>query len=331
MPALLAVVLWGVMFSVIADAVRLVDPFNLTAIRYVLATLLLLVLLAWREGRAGLRFGGRTVEVAVLGSVGFAGFNLFSSVGLTYTQPQHAALMVALTPLLTVLVRWIRDGVRPQPVTLALVAVALAGVALVITRGRFDTLAAVSVGDLLMLAAVAGWSIYTHGAGRFGAWSPLRYTALSALTGTVAIVGLTAVADAIGWQHVPSPAAVGAAGADLAYVVLAGTVIAALAWNTSVRRLGAANAALFMNLVPVTAFGVAMLRGYRPGPAELAGALITIAALVTANLYARGAFTRRPVSADPVAAGEERPVSADPVAAREERPAAACGVNAGAV
>jgi drug/metabolite transporter (DMT)-like permease len=318
MPALLAVVLWGVMFSVIGDAVHFVDPFNLTAIRYALATLLLVAILAWREGRGGLRFGGRTAEVAVLGSVGFAGFNLFSSVGLTYTQPQRAALMVALTPLLTVLVRWARDGVRPQPVTLALVAVALGGVALVITRGRFDTLAGANAGDLLMLAAVAGWSIYTHGAGRFGAWSPLRFTALTALTGTVAIVVLTVVADAIGWQHLPSPAATRAAGADLAYVVLAGTVVAAVAWNTAVRRLGAANAALFMNLVPVTAFGVAMLRGYRPGLAELAGALITIVALVTANLYARGALTRRPVPADPATAPEERP-------------AAACAVNAQAV
>jgi hypothetical protein len=61
-----------------------------------------------------------------------------------------------------------------------------------------------------------------------------------------------------------------------------------------------------------------MLRGYQPGLAELAGALITIVALVTANLYARGALTRRPVPADPAAA-------------REERPATACGVNAQAV
>ncbi|NJC68407.1 DMT family transporter [Planosporangium thailandense] len=306
MPALLAVVLWGVMFSVMGEAVHLVDPFNLTAIRYVLATLLLIAILAWREGRAGLRFGGRTVEVAVLGAVGFAAFNLLLSVGLTYTQPQHAALMMALTPLLTVLVRWARDGERPRPVTLALVAVALVGVALVITRGRFDTLAAVNVGDLLMLAAVTGWAVYTHGAGRFGTWSPLRFSTLSALAGTVVVVVVTAVADAFGWQHLPTPSAVRSAGWELAYIAVAGTVIGALAWNTAVRRLGAGNAALFMNLVPVTAFVVAMLHGYRPGVAEVAGALITIGALVTANLYARGALTRRSTAAVTVLAREEQ-------------------------
>jgi drug/metabolite transporter (DMT)-like permease len=311
-PALLAVVLWGVTFSVVGDALRLVDPFNLTAIRYALATLLLLAILAWREGRGGLRFDGRFVEVAVLGAVGFAGFNLFSSVALTYTQPQNAALMTALTPLLTVLVRWIRDGVRPQPVTLALIAVALGGVVLVITRGRFDTLAGVNVGDLLALAAVVGWSIYTHGAGRFEAWSPLRFTALSAMAGSGVIVVLAAVASLVGWERLPSPADLRAIGPDLAFLVLAGAVIASLAWNIAVHRLGAANAALFMNLSPVTAFAVAMVGGYRPGLPELAGALITIAALVLANLYARRGRTGRPEPADADAdAGTGRPEPAD--------------------
>jgi drug/metabolite transporter (DMT)-like permease len=161
-----------------------------------------------------------------------------------------------------------------------------------------------------MLAAVAGWSIYTHGAGRFQEWSPLRYSALSSLAGSVAIVVLAAVADVIGWQHLPSPAALRAAGFDIAYIVLAGTVVGALAWNTAVQRLGAANAALFMNLVPVTAFGVAMLRGYRPGLAELIGALITIAALVMANLHTRGALTRRTVPVE--APAEERSATLTP-------------------
>ncbi|GAA1811414.1 DMT family transporter [Planosporangium flavigriseum] len=296
MSALVAVVFWGVTFSVVGDALHHVEPFNLTAIRYLLATLLLLAVLVWRERRTGLRYEGRFVEAAVLGAVGFAGFNLFSSVALTHTQPQNAALMTALTPLVTVLVRWARDGVRPQLVSLALIALALTGVALVITRGRLDSLASVNIGDLYAFAAVVGWSIYTHGAGRFAAWSPLRYTALTAVAGTGAIVGCTVAANLIGWEHPPTPADVRAAGFDIAFIVLAGTFAASLAWNIAVHRLGAANAALFMNLVPVTAFAVAIVLGYRPGIAELIGALITIAALVAANLHARRSADRRPVA-----------------------------------
>lgn len=56
------------------------------------------------------------------------------------------------------------------------------------------------------------------------------------------------------------------------------------AWNTGVRRLGPANAALFMNLVPVATFAVQIVRGYRPAAVGLVGAGLTVAALVAANL-----------------------------------------------
>jgi drug/metabolite transporter (DMT)-like permease len=57
-----------------------------------------------------------------------------------------------------------------------------------------------------------------------------------------------------------------------------------------VRRIGAANGALFMNLVPVVTFAVEIGRGYRPGEFEILGALLTIGALVFANLAGRGAI-----------------------------------------
>jgi drug/metabolite transporter (DMT)-like permease len=61
-----------------------------------------------------------------------------------------------------------------------------------------------------------------------------------------------------------------------------------LAWNDGVRRIGPANGALFLNLVPVISFAVAILvQGYEPNGFELLGAAITIAALVYANVASR--------------------------------------------
>ena len=51
-----------------------------------------------------------------------------------------------------------------------------------------------------------------------------------------------------------------------------------------------------MNLVPVVAFMIAIVRGYHPDVAELGGAALTVAALIGANL-ARRQESRRPVSA----------------------------------
>ncbi|NES15719.1 MULTISPECIES: DMT family transporter [Micromonospora] len=308
---LFAVLSWGVMFPVLASALTRVDALNLTTARYVLAAAVLLALLLAREGLAALRAGRRRTELVLLGVVGFAGFNVLTNLALGHAAPQQIALFAATTPLVTQLVRWARDGVRPQPALLGLSLVALVGVGLVITRGRLDGLGQFGPGGLLMIGAVVSWAVYTHGAGRFPEYSPLRYTTLTAVAGTLAMLAASAVADVAGLQHAPAAADLVAVAPQLAYAVLVAAVLAVLAWNTGVRRLGAADAALFMNLVPVTTFLVQTLRGYRPGAVELAGAALTIAALVAANLATR---TRKPSAARPATAVIDRPAVVDPVA-----------------
>ncbi|MGV9216069.1 EamA family transporter [Micromonospora sp. RB23] len=309
---LLAALAWGAMFPILATALVRVDPLNLTTARYLFAAVILVGILLIREGSAALRLGGRGVEVVVLGVVGFAGFNLLTNLALEHAAPQQISLFVATTPIITQLVRWARDGVRPKPLLLVLSLVALLGVGLVITRGSLAGLGQFGLGGLMMIGAVLGWAVYTHGATRFGAWSPLRFTTLTALAGTAAMLAASIGADAVGWQHAPAAADLVAVTPQLAYAVLVAAVVAVLAWNTGVQRLGAANAALFMNLVPVTTFVVQIARGYRPEGVELVGAAITIAALVAANLAAR---TRPRPSAPPRATAVTDPVAVvDPVA-----------------
>jgi drug/metabolite transporter (DMT)-like permease len=284
---LIAVTAWGVLFAIVSSALRHVDAFNLTSVRYLLASLILVGLLAAREGRGALGSGGRAPELVVLGAAGFAGFNLLANLALSHTTPTNAALIASMTPLMTVLIRWARDGVRPRPVQLGLIAVALLGVLLVITKGRLTGLSSFGSGDLLMLGSVLGWALYTHGSSRFPEFSPLRYATLTAVTGTATILTTTAVADSLGWQHLPTAANLGRVWPQVAYLTLVAAVLAVLAWNTGIRRLGAANTALFMNLVPVVALLVAILQGYRPAAAELFGMAVTVGAIATANLIGR--------------------------------------------
>ncbi|MDG9673450.1 DMT family transporter [Micromonospora sp. DH14] len=310
---LVAVLGWGVMFPILASALDRVDPLNLTTARYLLAAVVLVAILLLREGAGALGHGGRALEVVVLGVVGFAGFNLLTNLALEHAAPQQVSLFVATTPVITQLVRWARDGVRPKPLLLALSLVALVGVGLVITRGSLAGLGQFGLGGLMMIGAVLGWAIYTHGASRFGEWTPLRFTTLTALAGTAAMLVLSIGADAVGWQHAPAAADLVAITPQLAYAVVVGAVIAVLAWNTGVQRLGAANAALFMNLVPVTTFAVQIARGYRPEPVELVGAAITIAALIAANLAARPRTTPLPrpgAVTDPIAVTDPVAVNA---------------------
>jgi drug/metabolite transporter (DMT)-like permease len=287
--ALVAVLSWGAMFPIAAHAIPHVEPLHLTALRYGLASLAFVALL-WRiEGIRSLLPQGRALRLWVLGTLGFAGFNLLSYVGLEHTGPRNAALIVPTMPLVTALVRWARDGVKPAASTLGATFLALAGVVLVISRGDLTTLGqgGIGFGSLLVLAGVFGWVLYTLGAADFPDWSPLRYTTLSAIPGTVSILVITEVATLAGWVAAPSAADVGTIWPELAFIVVMGAVAAVLSWNSAIRALGPQNGSLFINLVPVTAFAISIGGGYRPGAVELAGAGLTIGALVGGNLLAR--------------------------------------------
>jgi drug/metabolite transporter (DMT)-like permease len=290
LPSLVAALCWGAMFPIAASAMHHIDPFPLTAIRYGVAVPVWIVLLVALEGRKALRTDGRTLELFVLGSLGFAGFNLLSYLGLEHTRPQDAALIVAAQPLLTVLVLWLTAKQTPARATLISMAVALLGVVLVISRGHVSNLTHGSGGDVLILIGAVGWVFYTLGARRFADFSPLRYTTLTAAGGTITILAATAVVTATGAEAVPSLDAVGAAWLQVVFVIFMGGVIAVMAWNEGIRRLGPPNGALFINLVPVVTFAIAIGQGYVPGDYEIAGAAITVLALVAANLAGRQAI-----------------------------------------
>ena len=309
--ALIAVLSWGAMFPIASHAFPSVEPFHLTALRYGFASLAFVALL-WRiEGLASMR-PERVVRLWVLGTLGFAGFNLLAYVGLEHTGARNAALIVPTLPLVTALVRWLRDGIRPAPVTVGATFVALAGVVLVISRGDLASLGAggVGFGSLLVLAGVVGFVIYTLGAADYPDWSPLRYTTLSAVLGTVSIFVITEVATIAGWISAPSAGDVVDVWPELAFIVVMGALVAVLAWNSAIRSMGPQNTALFINLVPVTAFVISIGSGYRPGAVELAGAGLTIAALAGGNLLARSPRGARFRLRRPAAAGIPQPESA---------------------
>jgi drug/metabolite transporter (DMT)-like permease len=289
LPSLTAALAWGAMFPVAATAIQHVDAFHLTAVRYLVATAIFLRLLALIEGRRALLPQGRALELFVLGTLGFAGFNLLTYVALEHTRPQDASLIVATSPLLTVLAVWLTTRQKPTRTTVAAMVVALLGVVLVISHGEPSMLVHGQgrAGDLLVFAGVASFVAYTTGARRFGDFSPLRYTALSATGGTITILAVTALLTLTGTYPLPGPGDWANAAPQTAYIIFAGAVIGVLAWNEGVRRIGPADGALFMNLVPVVTFAVEIGRGYRPGEFEILGALLTIAALVFANLAGR--------------------------------------------
>jgi drug/metabolite transporter (DMT)-like permease len=285
----LAPLIWGGMFPVAKVVLPSVDPFTTTAIRYGLGALMFLVILVMLEGRAALNFEGRLWRLLAYGTVGFAGFNMLAYLGLTHSRPEHAAVIMAMMPMITVLISWIRSGQRPAAFTLFTVGVAFLGVFLVVTNGNPERALqnGEASGDLLLLAAAVCWVTYTLGASAFPSWSALRYTSLSCILGTLSILVITAGLALQGAIQLPSLSVLAGFSWEFTYLVVLGAVVAVLSWNTGIRIVGPINGVLFINLVPVTAFLIGVAQGHNFSLDELTGALLVIGALVANNLYSR--------------------------------------------
>jgi drug/metabolite transporter (DMT)-like permease len=291
--ALVAVLLWGAQFPVAKSVFATVDPYHVSLIRYGVATLLLVPIVAWREGPAALRYYGRAWPASLLGVIGMCGSPLLVFAGLQVTRPEHAAIIVSLQPSMTAIADWALRGRRPAGFTLGCIVTAFVGVVLVVTKG--DPSLAMGkgelLGDLLVLVGAACWVVYTMGTERFRGWSALKLTVLTLIPGSIGLAVATAVLVALGIARVPGPPALAAVAGELAFLALAGVLLAMICWNAGTQRIGALNSMLMLNLVPIVVFLIGFLRGQRFEPAELAGAGLVIGALAGNNLYLR--YARR--------------------------------------
>lgn len=314
---LVAATAWGGLFPAATVMLPVLDPFHMTAIRYGITAMIFVGLLALSEGPRALQLEGRGLRAALLGTAGFAGLGILVLVGLQHSRPEHGAIIMATQPLIAALVAWLFRGVRPPRATLTLLGVALVGVLLVVTKGRFAGLFddGTGVGNLLMFLGAASWVVYSLGAADFPSWSPLRYTALTCALSVPAIFGLTAAATAAGYVSTPSAADIESVGWQLVYVIGIASVLGVLAWNAGNKLVGVVNGMLFINFVPVTVFAIRIAQGHRFQPIEFVGAALVIGALIANNVVVRraaapawqGAKTARRVSPALSAAAKVQP------------------------
>ena len=277
------------MLPIAKRSLATIDNFSLGTLRYVVGLSIFACLLWALEGRQAFRYGTRLWPAIGFGVVGITGFNTFAWYGLNFTRPEHAGILMAMQTPLTALVLWLAHGQRPARFTLGCVAIAIAGVALVVTKGDLSrALEGGSIlGDVLVLLGALCWVFYTLAAGRFAGWSALRMTTLTCIPGGLGLLAVNAVAVAIGSVQVPAVEAVFAVWWQILYFAAGTVVLGVLSFNAGVKHLGALNMMLMINLVPVGVFAIEAALGRRYEMVELAGAALVICALAANNLYLR--------------------------------------------
>lgn len=267
--ALLVAAIWGLNFVVIEVGLEDFPPLLLSALRYMLAALPLLLL----GGRATVPW--RWV-LAVGAAIGVVKFSLLF-VGMDVGMPAGLASLVLQVQAFFTLgfaAVLLRERVRaPQVAGLAL---AMAGLVLVATG--LDGVAT-PAGFALVVAAAAAWGIGNIAIKRAAPADPLRFMTWICIVPPLPLLALSLAFE--GPQQVGDALAgidLGGFGA-VAYIAWATTTLGWGAWGYLLRAYSAGTVAPFSLLVPIFGLGFAAL---------LLGEPVTVRTIVAALLVVSG-------------------------------------------
>ncbi|HEY8394982.1 MAG TPA: DMT family transporter [Thermaerobacter sp.] len=284
--------LWAGNWTIAKPLVQRVDPLDVALLRWILASLLLVPAVRWREETLPVPRGREWPGLLLAGLTGMAGYNTLQYVAQQHTSNVNGTLIYTATPALTFLIAVPLLGEVVTPRRVVGVLLSLAGTAWILTGGSATALLRLDFnpGDLLMLVAASSWAIYTV-TGRFlmHRLSPLATTLYASITGA-AVLAVVRAGRWLAGEPLPS-----LGGRDLLAVLYIGGVASAAAylfWNEGVRRIGAGPASIFGNLLPVyTALLSGLFLGERVTASQVAGGLAVLAGvyLVAAPAGAEGA------------------------------------------
>jgi drug/metabolite transporter (DMT)-like permease len=164
-----------------------IPPIALAWTRWCLATLIIVPFAIphlkrdWPVIRANLPI------LLFFGIIGVGAFNTLSYTGLNYTTALNALVLQSSGPILIVLMSFFIFGDRISPRQALGITCSFTGVLVMVARGDFSVLAGFELnrGDLLLLAALGLWGLYTAYLRKRPAIHWLSFTATTFLIGAL--------------------------------------------------------------------------------------------------------------------------------------------------
>lgn len=274
---------WGGVFHAGRYAVHLMSPLAAGAWRFTLAALIFIPLVAWREGWTFGAIKRNALVLTIMSAVGVFGFNIGMFFGLKSTSAVNGALIVAVTPALTAVLAALLNRRAPSVMQLIGLALGMAGVAMVVSHGSLDVLLSLhlSHGDALVLLAAFCWAIYSVLPQRFiKGLSSLQVAGSTIIGGAVLMIGFGAGAAPDLLQVPPMGAMLG-----IVFMAVFGSVFAYMWWNNGIQVIGPAQAAIFMNFVPLFAALIGVLLGEHLVASQMLGAVLVIGGVLSSTVF----------------------------------------------
>ncbi|GAB6151807.1 DMT family transporter [Desulfosporosinus burensis] len=224
------------------------------------------------------------LSLVSMGLLGVIGYNMFLYSALEYTSSTNAALVSAINPAVIVLFSVFLLREKISRIQTSGIVLSLIGTFVIITQGNIGQIfqREYNKGDILMLAAVVIWTLYSIVGRRLTTVPPITATAVSALFATL-IIAPFAIAQGINVKEIGPLAVTG-----ILYMAIFPSVFSFVFWNMSVRAIGISQAGIFLNLIPVfTAIISGILGEQITGTQVMGGSLVFMGVYLTTGMLDR--------------------------------------------
>lgn len=278
--AILTSAIWGTTF--ISSKLLLqegLSPAAIMILRFVLAYVLMLPFVRGKWFCKSLK---DELLMVLLGISGGSLYFLLENTALVYTQASNVAIIIAATPLLTMLtVNLLDRGKGASKRLYGYSLMSLAGVALVILNGNF-VLKLNPIGDLLTFGAVVTWVIYSiiiaKVQERYSSWMITRKIFFY---GVVTLLPYFLVEPwDVTWEMMSRPMVWG----NIVYLGVLASLGCYMTWNIVIKRLGAVDATNYLYINPIVAMITAnLLLGERITPLAIAGTALILVGVYLAE------------------------------------------------
>ena len=250
----LTAAIWGVQPLFIKLAVREITPVSLTVVRFILISATIFLIMRWRRKTPLLPPLASLFPLFCMGVTGVAVNNVAQFTGLQYSTVGNATLIASTTPAVTALLAVLFLRERLLPIQWLGIAISLLGVLVLFSKGSLEALLHISFnyGDILFFCAQLGWAAYM-----LIGFRVMRHLSAMATTAWAGVFGaLTTFVYGLftGELHYAPLSTAGMA--YMAYVVWVGGVCAMVFWNLGIKAVGAGQAAVFLNIMPLMGVGV---------------------------------------------------------------------------
>jgi drug/metabolite transporter (DMT)-like permease len=269
-----------------------IGPMLFNFIRWAIVLVLLLPLAPWlfRRG-SGLWVHRR--RLAILAFFSVAAYNSLQYLALHSSSPINVTLIAASMPVWIILIGAMFFDTPATGRKLMGAAASIAGVIVVLTGGQIDTIVSFEfrVGDLLILVAIMGWSIYSWLLTRTDLPDRIRSDWAALLLAQVVyglmFSGMFTAAEAVFWPQPVQPSWTLAV--ILLAVAIGPSILAFRAWGESVRRFGPTLAGFCANLAPLfTAMLSTLFLGEHPQLHHLAAFTLIAGGIWLSSIGAGG-------------------------------------------